>query len=161
MSPVFSAAQRTRLSQLVESEAYDLEDALEALHGPLSDWVHRNDGAAKQELFNAYRGLSGPQKRALQSAVNRAFTKAHGGRTVTMYRRMKSGQTADAMGGLSLTTNAPGYVSAAMFDVAASDVLLHWGVSDTPLSSRAFGHEKEVILHAHANPTFLGFTPAP
>jgi len=39
-----------------------LEDALDALHPALSDWVHRNDAAAKRELFQAYKELSAKPK---------------------------------------------------------------------------------------------------
>ena len=130
------------------------EEALDAIHEDLSDWVHRNDGNAKRRMLEAHRELPDEQKAALQQVVSQAIKDKHGSGTVRMYRRMKEGQTPEAMGGMSLTTVKPSAPSVA-FDVDAADVFLHWGVEGTPLASKAFGHEAEVILHEHARPALV------
>jgi DNA topoisomerase IB len=134
-----------------------LEAALDELHGPLSDWVHYGRSGSKRELFEAYDGLAPQAKMALAGAVRKAFG---GSSKAIMYRRLKSSGEASRMGGMSLTTALPGYVEAEAFEVEADDVLVHHGVPGTPLSSKAFGHEKEVILKPTANPKSLGPVPA-
>jgi DNA topoisomerase IB len=131
------------------------DDALEELWPGLSDWVFYNDPKGKAEAFRRYAGMDPTLKRAFDQAVSAAFTKAHGPSAV-MYRRMKPGQSAAKMGGASLTTEHPMMGQVHAFEVKRGDVFLHPGVPDTPLNSRAFGHESEVILRLSAQPKHLG-----
>lgn len=147
-----------RRSYLFES-SYDLDDALDALHPALADWIYRNDATAKKELFAAYNGLTAGQKKALASEVSKAFRKHHGGSTATLYRRMKPGQDPSKIGGRSLSAKVDrSGARHAKFEVRDTDVLLHFGVPDTALSSKAFGHEQEVILLPGASPKFVGWS---
>jgi len=146
-----------RRAYLAESR-YDLEDALDTLYPALSDWVYRNDYGAKKDLFAAYNGLMASQKRALASEVSKAFKKHHGGSIGILYRRMKPGQETSKVGGQSLSAKVDRSAARhAKFEVRDKDVLLHFGIPDTPLSSRAFGHEQEVILKPGASPKFIGW----
>jgi len=146
-----------RRGYLLEMD-YELEDALDILHPALSDWVYRNDASAKRVLMDAYKSLSSVQRKALAKAVSKAFSRAHGGTTATLYRRMKPGQDTGRIGGRSLSAKVDRSAARhASFSVRDKDVLVHFGIPDTPLSSKAYGHEKEVILLPKASPRFIGW----
>lgn len=129
-----------------------LEEALEELHEPLVGWVFYNSVSDKKELFERYHALSPVHKQALAQAVSAAMKHS---RTV-MYRRMKSGQSPGTMGGQSLSLHNPRMGEVHAFEVEPSDILLHPGVPDTALTSKAFGHEREAILKLDAKPRHLG-----
>ena len=154
------SSMEVSMRELIESfmDRYYLDDALDKLHPGLSDWVNRNDPSGKKAMFQAYSELSDEERHALSSVVKAAFSKHHGGKKAVLYRRMKRGQDVKKMGGMSLSASIDqSGASHAKFSVDADDVLLHFGVPDTALSSRRFGHEKEIILKKNARPKFLGW----
>lgn len=129
------------------SPAVAYERAVDSLYPSLREWVFYGSAQAKRDLLAAYDALPADPRRAWRDAVARAFEGYHGSTTARMYRRVKSPSDTNTSG-LSVTTddvrrNAR-YV--AVFDVSAGDVLAHHAQEDTPLASRAFGHEKEVVL---------------
>jgi hypothetical protein len=87
----------------------------------------------------------------VQGAVSRAFRRYHGGSRAIMWRRPKDGQP-ERLGGMSLSTERPTTGEPVAYEVVARDVLLHHAVEGTPLTSRSFRHEKEVILVPTARP---------
>ena len=128
----------------VMSPAY--ESALDTLYPALAGWVFYGNGVDKQALLTAYRALKPYQRAAWDREVSQAFVRFHGGPETVMYRRMKPDDL-DGTDGISLTTEMPTtgqYV--ARYRVSVSDVLAHHAQNGTPLSSKAYGHELEVIL---------------
>lgn len=113
----------------------------------MSEWVFYGSPQAKGELLAAYESLPPGQRRAWDDAVMAAFVGYHGSATATMYRRVKTPSDTSASG-LSVTTDDVRRNArfVAVFDVSAEDVLAHHAQADMPLASRAFGHEREVIL---------------
>jgi hypothetical protein len=132
--------------------------ALDALHEPLAFWVHYNDPQAKRELLERYEALPTRQRAALEQAVERSFQ----GPTLTAYRRTKPGDRPQEKGGMSVSTDRPGYMTAfETFELRPEDVLIHWAVTypngdSTALGSKGFGHEHEVILRPDARPRRVG-----
>jgi len=130
------------------------DNALEKMWAPIMDWIH-SPGRGKKGVFDAYTQLTTQEKAALEADVARAFRSAHGGNEVIAYRYKDQ---PGSMGGMSLTTEEPKYLSRdqyTAYKVHASDVLAHWGQDDLPLSGKAFGHEKELILKPNANPKIV------
>jgi hypothetical protein len=132
---------------------YDLEDALDELWEPVSEWVHKGNAASKNSLLAAWQALDSRSKQALAQDVSRAIKGAHGGSSFLAYRYLKGPVPRD-WGGYSLTTKKPpgSFDHVLTLRVEAKQVLLHWAQQDTPLSSKAFGHEKELILLPGATP---------
>ncbi len=128
-----------------EARAY--ATALDALYPPMNEWVFYGSADSKKALMAAYESLSEQRREAWDAEVRRAFVAHHGDASATMYRRLK-GESASATSGLSVTTDdvAGAARFVAVYDVDASDVLAHHAQADTPLASRGFGHEKEVVL---------------
>lgn len=121
------------------------DNAMDALHEHLADWVHGGRGSGKKQLGEAYKRLGETEKAALEEANREAFVAVHGKEEAALYRRGKATDSGHEM--LSLTTEKPTHgADIQAFKVSYRDVLLHHGVPDTPLNSRAFGHEKEVVL---------------
>lgn len=129
------------------------EMAMDALWAPASDWVYRSDRNAKQQMFSAFDSLPEQAQKAYMQEVISSFRRLFGSEAI-LWRRMKSGQSSSNMGGRSLSAQRVEGVSTA-FRVRAKDVFMHYGMSDTPLSSKAFGHELEVILKPSASPTLI------
>lgn len=134
--------------------------ALDALHEPLAFWIHYNDPQAKRDLLAAYEALPPPRRAALDQAVHQAFD----GPTIIAYRRMKPGDVVERMGGMSLSTDKPSYTNYEAFELRPEDVLIHWAVTypdgdTTPLGSKAFGHEHELILRRDAHPMQVSSAP--
>lgn len=130
--------------------------ALDALYPGMANWVHYGNGRDKAELLAAYTSLPAAQRAAWNDAVEVAFREQHGESTV-MYRRLK-GEAPAATSGLSVTTNESDALSAkhsARYLVHASDVLAHYAMADTPLASKAYGHEREVILRPENDAVLL------
>lgn len=130
-----------------------LESAWDQISGPLRDWIHRPSGG-KQPLLEAYQGLSAREKVALAAEVRQTMLEAHGVPFVTAYRRHKGEQR--PLGMTSLTTNprAVEYLDASKYDVylvPAEAVMLHWATPGSPLGSRSFRHEQEIILLPNAD----------
>lgn len=139
---------RRRLSRkngFRDARAY--ASALDALYPPMNEWVFYGNSDSKKALMAAYESLSEQRREAWDAEVRRAFSAHHGDTRATMYRRLK-GESALTTSGLSVTTDdvtgAARFV--AVYDVDASDVLAHHAQADTPLASRGFGHENEVVL---------------
>jgi len=133
-----------------------LDRALEKLWPPVQLWVHYPDSEgkrAKAELLDAYDSLGPREKAAYDADVREAFLRAHGSDRVIAYRRRKA--RSEPMAGLSLSTLEPGARSDT-YSVSLNDVLVHWAQSEMPLSSRAYGHEKEIILRRDAEPVPVG-----
>lgn len=124
--------------------------ALDALYPSLNEWVFYGSRDAKSALLSDYDTLPQAQRSAWDAAVERAFVAHHGDDRARMYRRLK-GEAAGETSGLSVTTDdvtgAARFV--AVYDVSSSDVLSHHAQDDTPLASRGFGHEHEVVLKSH------------
>lgn len=144
-----TSQSRAALSRRNPSPGAAYRQAADSLYPSLSEWVFYGSAQAKRDLLAAHAALSPAQRRAWDEAVARAFVDHHGSPTARMYRRVKS-PSDTGTSGLSVTTddvrrNAR-YV--AVFDVSAGDVLAHHAQEWMPLASRAFGHEKEVILAA-------------
>lgn len=121
--------------------------ALDVLHPFLMEWVFRGTGADKRALLVAYETLPGAQREAWDANARRTFAAVHGTGTVRLYRRLKS-EAPEQTAGLSVTdidvTEKAQYV--AVYDATADDVLASYLQIDTPLASRTFGHEHEIIL---------------
>lgn len=133
-----------------------LEVAHDDLFAPLNEWVHRGNRADKVAFLDAYDALPPRAKAAWDVDVLDAFQRAHGAGPATMYRRMKD-EAPGRMGGVSVTTDAPRQGAEVHgFEVRAADVLAHWAQDDSPLASRSFGHEREVVLRRDAKPRHLG-----
>jgi len=129
-----------------------LEEALDDLWEPAVDWVHRNSADGKRRLFAAYKNLSPKARAALEQAVSAAV-----GGSLVAYRNLRSGNDVKRMGGMSLSLTRPKSGNTVAFRVSARDILLHPSVAggDNPLNSKAFGHEKEIILKLDASPVVL------
>ncbi len=131
-----------------EARAY--ASALDTLYPSLNEWVFYGNADSKKALMAAYESLPEQRREAWDAEVRGAFAAHHGDTRATMYRRLK-GESASTTSGLSVTTDdvtgAARFV--AVYDVDASDVLAHHAQADTPLASRGFGHEKEVVLKPH------------
>lgn len=128
-----------------------LDLACKKMWGPIMEWIHR-PSSGKSDVFKAYAALPPRARTALEQDVRRAFHSAHGGSTVTAYRYKDKPRH---MGGMSLTTEEPTYLSKDKYTAYAvkdSDVLAHWAQDDLPLGGNAYGHEKELILRPDANP---------
>lgn len=124
--------------------------AIDKMYPAVMEWVHRPN-AGKHEVFDAYESLTSKEKAAYDADVRSAFSRAHGASTVG-YRYKDRPRH---MGGMSLTTGEPRYLGRDLYtgyEVKADDVLVHWAQSEMPLSGKAFGHEKELILRRDANP---------
>ncbi len=149
-------ALRAAAALLATSDRW-LGEALDSLEPLLSDWVFSGNKQAKLDLLDAYDALSPKAKAAWDADVAAAFRRAHGGDTATMYRRMKNASVARGMGGVSLTTVFPKQgAEVHSFEVHVDDVLAHHAQEETPLASKAYGHEKEVILKRTAKVKPLG-----
>lgn len=125
--------------------------AIDKMYPSVMEWVHR-PSSGKQEVFSAYEGLKLKERSAYDADVHSAFSRAHGGSTTTAYRYKARPRH---MGGMSLTSEEPSYLGRDLYtayQVKADDVLVHWAQSEMPLSGKAFGHEKEMILRKDANP---------
>lgn len=125
--------------------------AVDKMYPAVMEWVHR-PSAGKQELFEAYDSLAPKEKAAYDADVRSAFVSAHGGSSTLGYRYKDRPRH---MGGMSLTTVEPAYLSRDLYtayEVDAADVLVHWAQRELPLGGKAFGHEKELILRKSANP---------
>ena len=139
-----------RFSNPTKFYAADREAALDKLHGPLVEWIHR-PSSGKQALLDAYASLTERQRAALAADVERAFVVAHGRDRVTAYRYRSTG----GWGGASLSTVEPTWLRRGSYqavEVTASDVMVHWAQPDLPLGGKAFGHERELILKPDARP---------
>ncbi|MFA5053089.1 MAG: hypothetical protein WC565_03460 [Parcubacteria group bacterium] len=133
-----------------------LDRALDKLWPPVQLWVHYPDSEgkrAKAELLDAYDSLGPREKAAYDADVRQAFLRAHDSDHVIAYRRVKS--QFEPVAGLSMSTLEPGARSDA-YSVSVDDVLVHWAQAEMPLSSRAYGHEKEIILRRDAEPVPVG-----
>lgn len=127
-----------------------LDLALDKMYPPVVDWVHRPSGG-KQAVFDAYAAMRPKERAAYDADVREAFLRAHGGETVVAYRYRSWPEN---MGGRSLTTAEPSLSPDAYraYLVNVRDVLVHWAQPEMPLSGKAFGHEKELILRSDARP---------
>ena len=124
--------------------------AIDKLAPAVSDWVH-SPHEGKQAIADAYASLTQQQKDALDEHTREVFDREHGGQETVMYRYKDSGRT----GLTSMSPVEPKYLSRdkyTAYRVKASDVLVHYGHDESPLATRAFGHEKEVILKPDAAP---------
>lgn len=131
-------------------------EALDALEPHITEWVFSGSATAKKNLFAAYDALDAKAKAAWDADVAKAFRRVHGGDTAQMFRRTK-GEDPGRVGGLSLTTEFPRQgANVQVYEVSVNDVFAHHGQPDISLASKAFGHEKEVILRPRANPRHLG-----
>ena len=136
-------------------EQFAIDRAERQLYAPVADWVHRPDAAGKEAVFAAYEKLSPADRAAYDAHVVRTFRREHDGDTAVVYRYGERGK----MGGASVSTVRPSYLARDKYDayiVHAKDVLVHYGQEDMPLSGRAFGHEKEIILRSDAAPRKIG-----
>jgi hypothetical protein len=146
---------------------HHLEAAIEALYAPVMEWIH-SPSIGKAAIMRAWHNLSAAERAALDADVLRVT-----GPDVFVAWRYK-GLPTGKLGGSSLTTKEPkyltpdnhgtlggiqtsreglrqakpGYVHAKYrsFLIHPSDVMVHWKQEELPLSSRAFGHEQEIIL---------------
>lgn len=124
-----------------------LEFALRKMYPAVNLWVHYpNEG--KAAVFEAYASLKPKERAAYDADVREAFLRAHGGATTVAYRYRNR---PDHMGGMSLTSVKPHWDHTGYL-VAVDDVLVHWAQEEMPLSSKAFGHERELILRPESNP---------
>lgn len=124
--------------------------AIDTMYPAVMEWIHR-PSSGKRKVFEAYDSLGSKQRAAYDADVRSAFSKAHGASAVG-YRYKDRPRH---MGGMSLTTEEPRYLAPDLYtgyEVKADDVLVHWAQPEMPLSGRAFGHEKELILRKDANP---------
>lgn len=135
-----------------------LDRAIDKLWPFVNLWVHypQSEGKeAKQRLFETYEALDPRERAAYDEDVRRAFVAAHGSDRVTAYRRRKAER--ETLGGLSLSTEEPTWMHPGMVashEVFVGDVLVHWAQSAMPLSGKAFGHEKEIILKPTADAVY-------
>jgi hypothetical protein len=121
-----------------------LDDAIEVLFPLVSDWVHYPH-QGKQELMDAWRGLTAQQKAALDADVLRAVLKNH--RSDVFFAWRRKGLPHGKLGGASLhTIEPPSSTQPEAFLIHASDVMIHWGQEELPLARKSFAHEKEIIL---------------
>ena len=133
-----------------------LDEAFDVLGPLITDWVFYGRGQAKRELLKAYRDLPPKAQAAWDADVAQAFRRYHGSDSVVMYRRVKSGKLS---GGDSLTTTKPRHgADVRAYKVRVKDVLAHHAQDEILLSSRAYGHEKEVILKEAAKPREISMT---
>jgi hypothetical protein len=115
------------------------------------EWVHYPNTSGKKSVFEAYESLRPQEQAAYDADVAQAFQRAHGSTAIAYRYKNRPSH----MGGMSLTTREPTYLEPdkySAYELHAADVLVHWGQSDMPLASKAFGHEREVILRPDANP---------
>lgn len=133
--------------------------ALDRLYPLLNMWIFYGGKSDKAALFEGYEALPAAQKLSWDQEVARAFEAFHHSDRAIMYRRVKpGGEIAREMRGASVTTEKPSHgETIAAFTVRSEDVLAHHAQNYTPLASRAFGHEFEVILKPDARPVFLGY----
>ena len=136
-----------KLDHRLQRMQYALEAAKRKLYPAIMDWVHR-PSAGKKEVLDAYASLTKEEKLAYDLDVKRSFLQVHGADRAIFYRYRKN--PAD-MGGRSLSSRKPQAPHEAWI-VRRDDVLCHYGQVDMPLASKAFGHEKEIILKADAKP---------
>lgn len=132
----------------------DAPAAHRALNPFVGPWVFHNDGGAKRKLMAAYLALNARRKAALESEVARAMS----GPTI-VYRWLREGDSPTKMGGASVTEDPAAFGFGAnvhAFKVTPKDVMLHYGQQDSWLSSKRYGHEKEMILKPDATPQHLG-----
>lgn len=137
-----------RRSKRNTAKSRHYEAALDELYAPLASWVHYGSASDKRELLAAYAGLSEAKRDAWDRSVGATFREYHGADSSLMYRRIKA-ESPTATSGTSVTTEKSETETArtvATYRVHASDVLAHHAQTDTPLASKAYGHEREVIL---------------
>jgi hypothetical protein len=130
---------------------YIVLDAHAELNPHVSDWVFSGNKAAKKALFRAYEGLDDNEKDALDHEVRGVMPSS-----LTVYRSVRPGQPLDR-GGSSVTddlSTRTGEVHA--WRITPADVLLHYGQKESWLASKAYGHEREIILKPNAKPKYLG-----
>ena len=130
---------------------YIVLDAHAELNPHVSDWVFSGNKAAKEALFRAYEGLDDNEKDALDHEVRGVMPSS-----LTVYRSVRPGQPLDR-GGSSVTddlSTRTGEVHA--WRITPADVLLHYGQKESWLASKAYGHEREIILKPNAKPKYLG-----
>lgn len=127
--------------------------ALSRLAGPIFGWVHRpNEG--KSSIASAYGSLSDRHKEHLDAHTKEVFEREHGSDTAVVYRYRDSGK----YGLASVSPVKPTWIPAdqvTALRIKASDVLAHYAQEGSPLASKAFGHEKEIILKPDANPEVI------
>jgi len=114
--------------------------------------VFSSDPRDKESLIDAYNGLSDRQKTVIATDVRETFRRVYNADKTTIFRSFR-GHEVD-MGGLSVTDERSTRVGTDVraFEVSHSDVMLHYAQDESPLESRAFGHEREIILRPDANP---------
>ena len=133
---------------------YHLDNALDKLWSPATLWVMYGGTENKQALIDMYNDLSVVEKEALAESMRDTFQRIHNGSTAILWRRHKT--TDGNVGGLSMTTHKPVTGNPIAYRVHRSEVMLHWAQPNSPLATKAFGHEHEVILLPHV--TVSGLT---
>jgi len=130
---------------------------MDEMYAPINEWVHYGTARDKAAVLDAYESLTPQQRAAWDDAVRGAFVEFHGSTAARMYRRLK-GENADDTEGMSVTTDdVRGRAKfVAVYDVFADDVLAHHAMTDTPLASKSFGHEREVILRPRNRVSLVG-----
>jgi hypothetical protein len=127
-----------------------LDSAISKLYPFVMEWIH-SPSVGKAALMKAWQDLSEREKKAIDRDVLEAVQRNHGADEFMAWRY--KGLTAGKLGGTSLTTKEPTYLSRDKYRaylVNADEVMVHWGQEDMPLSSQAFGHEQEIILKPNA-----------
>jgi len=129
-----------------------LDQAHERLNEHVSDWVFRNDGSAKKRLMAEWKKLPPKQRTALERQVKSVVPSS-----LMVYRSMRPGDDPSRMGGASVTddpSTRTGDVHA--FEITPKDVMLHYRMKGSWLSSKSYAHEREIILRPDASPKYVG-----
>ena len=131
-----------------------LEEAHEQLNPMVSDWVFGGSAAAKKALLSEWEALPSPQKEAVAAQVRKLVPAR-----LTVYRSVRHEGDLPLRGGASVTddlkSRGRAYNTHA-FEVAPNDIMLHYKMQESWLSSKAYAHEREIILRPDAKPRHLG-----
>jgi hypothetical protein len=132
---------------------------IDAISGDVSFWVHRGHGPSKLAAGEAWKQLDPVVQWLAGQEAKQAFSDLYDSDSTTMWRRLKGTQGRWNKGLLSLHDKNMSYGmkpgTVVPYQVHWSDVLIHWGMTNSPLSSKGYGHEREVILKPGMSPREL------
>lgn len=134
-------------------------DFIDAISGDIAFWVHRGHGPSKLDAGEAWKKLDPVVQWLAGQEAKQTFSDLYDSESTTMWRRLKGTQDYWNKGLLSLHDKdlshsmRPGTV--VPYQVHWSDVLIHWGMTNSPLSSKGYGREREVILKPGMSPREL------
>lgn len=122
------------------------------LNPHVSTWVFYNDPSAKRELMRVWAELPDAAREALANEVRELVPGK-----IVVYRTLREADSVDALGGSSVTDSrqSRGNGNVHAFEIRPDDILLHYGMSESWLSSKAYAHEREIILRPDARPVHL------